>query len=81
MIISPLQGIIMIFAVNDQQSFLNIRKWLQNIEDVRYICTLYIVHQSVTSFLLFLSKLLLCRYTDLILSRYMYVFRLEFTRV
>lgn len=26
-------GIVMIFAVDDQQSFLNIRTWLQNIED------------------------------------------------
>ena len=28
------QGIVMVFAVDDQQSFLNIRTWLQNIEDV-----------------------------------------------
>ena len=26
----------MIFAVDDQQSFLNIRTWLQNIEDVSF---------------------------------------------
>ena len=35
--IENIQGIVMVFAVDDQQSFLNIRTWLQNIEDVSSI--------------------------------------------